>query len=794
MLTFFVFLSFNSSDQGSSDAENQPKYSEVRIFALNENDFKKMSGSGLIIDHSNRKPGKYLDTWLSEYELDQLKNSGVSFKILVDDWEKYYSEQKKMTQPEIDIQMDQAKEKDNVSHSIYGTMGGYLKYSEVVAKLDSMRAEYPQFISEKFPIGNTFQGRTQWVVRVTHSPDAPTGRPEVFYNALIHAREPESMETQMYYFYWLFENYGKDPIATYILNTREIYWLPVLNADGYVYNETTNPGGGGMWRCNRHGSGACGWVDLNRNYGIFDFWNSSNEGSSTDSCSGGQSTYRGKSPFSEIETRNIMNFVNSRNFNTTFNSHTFGNYLLKPWDYIDPVPTPDDNKFNQFLSDMSQTSNYTTGTTSQTLGYFVRGGADDWFYNDSAHAGHNIFGITPETGGSFWPSQSEIIPLAQNMLYSNQYMSLIAGAFIDPDSKVFNQQTYNPGESGNLKIFFKNKGLLNASNIKVSLIPVSAKLTIPVQEYSYPSIASFVSDSSIFDFSIGANAFINTSLAARLSIRMDTTTLYSQDVYVLIGTGNVVLNDNAEVTFANWTTNQTWGITSSQSNSPTHSFTDSPTGQYSNDQNNSMTMANGINSASTPVILLNFFHKYSTEAGYDFCRVEVSEYPDTNWQTVKSYNGILSEWTEQSLDITPYVRGAGEIKIRFRLASDGFVTDDGWYVDDVKINSYSIGPVGISSNTQVPESFNLEQNYPNPFNPSTVIRYKIPADSKRQTSNVKLIIYNALGIDVKTLVNEKQGAGSYEVQFDGSNFPSGVYFYKLISGYYSDVKRMLLIK
>ena len=183
-----------------------------------------------------------------------------------------------MSQKEINEQMKDAKETDNVSHSIYGTMGGYLKFSEVTAKLDSMRLEYPQFISQKFSIGNTFQGRTMWAVRVTKNPDAPTGRPEVFYNALIHAREPESMETQMYYFYWLFENYGTDPLATYILNNREIYWMPVFNADGYVYNETTNPSGGGMWRCNRHGSGNCGWVDLNRNFGIYQFWNSSNGG------------------------------------------------------------------------------------------------------------------------------------------------------------------------------------------------------------------------------------------------------------------------------------------------------------------------------------------------------------------------------------------------------------------------------------------------------------------------------------------------------------------------------------
>jgi hypothetical protein len=669
-------------------------------------------------------------------------------------------------------------------------MGGFLKFSEVVAKLDSMRLEYPQFISQKFSIGNTFQGRQMWTVRVTKNPDAPTGRPEIFYNALIHAREPESMETQVYYFYWLFENYGIDPIATYILDNREIYWLPVLNADGYVYNESTNPNGGGFWRCNRHGNGNCGWVDLNRNFGLYQYWNSPNGGSSTDSCAGGFSTYRGISPFSEIETQNLMNFVNSRNFNTAVNAHTHGNYLLKPWDWIDPMPTPHDYIFNQFLYDMSQSSGYTTGSTSQTLGYFVRGGSLDWFYTDSAHAAHNIFAILPETGNTgFWPAQNEIVPFAQNMLYTNQYMSLVAGAYINPVSKNFNNAVYSAGESGNLKVVFKNKGLMSAANVKVILTPVSINLAIPVQQFTYPALSSFESDSNMFDFTIGSNVAANTALAANLKIMMDTSTVYSQRVYVLVGPGNVLVNDDAEGTFGNWVTNQGWGITSSQSNSPTHSFTDSPTGNYANSANNSMTIANALNVDSSQVVSVSFFHKYATEEGYDFGYVEVSNNIDTAWQIVKSYTGTLSAWTLQTVDISPYISSAANIRIRFRLYSDGFQTADGWYVDDIKIHNYRVGLVGINSNTELVNSFSLEQNYPNPFNPVTVIRYSL--FENRFTS---LKIFDALGKEVATLVNEKQTSGNYNVSFNGINLSSGVYFYKLTAGDFVDVKRMVLIK
>jgi len=100
----------------------------------------------------------------------------------------------------------------------------------------------------------------------------------------------------------------------------------------------------------------------------------------------------------------------------------------------------------------------------------------------------------------------------------------------------------------------------------------------------------------------------------------------------------------------------------------------------------------------------------------------------------------------------------------------------------------------------VPEKYSLSQNYPNPFNPNTIINYQITSNVNRQTSIVNLIIYNALGKEIVTLVNEKQNAGYYTINFDardshGYNFSSGVYFYKLaVDGNVIDTKRMVLLK
>ncbi len=99
----------------------------------------------------------------------------------------------------------------------------------------------------------------------------------------------------------------------------------------------------------------------------------------------------------------------------------------------------------------------------------------------------------------------------------------------------------------------------------------------------------------------------------------------------------------------------------------------------------------------------------------------------------------------------------------------------------------SVGIRQLSSD--IPEQFSLSQNYPNPFNPSTKISYEL-----RVTNYVMLKVYDVLGNEVKTLVNEKQNAGTYEVSFDASNFSSGSYFYKLESNGYIETKKMLLIK
>ena len=120
--------------------------------------------------------------------------------------------------------------------------------------------------------------------------------------------------------------------------------------------------------------------------------------------------------------------------------------------------------------------------------------------------------------------------------------------------------------------------------------------------------------------------------------------------------------------------------------------------------------------------------------------------------------------------------------------TDGFPLGDlNWYPDKRKQWGETTGVESMGNS--LPSKYILAQNYPNPFNPTTTINFRIPI-----SGNTKLTVYNVLGQKVATLVDRYLTAGSYKYQFDASNLPSGVYFYRLQSKNYSQVKKMMLLK
>ena len=116
---------------------------------------------------------------------------------------------------------------------------------------------------------------------------------------------------------------------------------------------------------------------------------------------------------------------------------------------------------------------------------------------------------------------------------------------------------------------------------------------------------------------------------------------------------------------------------------------------------------------------------------------------------------------------------------------------DEWGVDLTTRGEITVRTaVGVSDNKPaMVEKFSLANNYPNPFNPSTKIQYTLPTNEF-----VSLKVYDIIGREVATLVNQQQSAGVYDVNFNASNLTSGIYFYKIDAGSFVDVKKMMLLK
>lgn len=172
---------------------------------------------------------------------------------------------------------------------------------------------------------------------------------------------------------------------------------------------------------------------------------------------------------------------------------------------------------------------------------------------------------------------------------------------------------------------------------------------------------------------------------------------------------------------------------------------------------------------------------------------------DLNWETATEVNNFGFEVERTSKDPgnndwakIGFVEGAGNSNSKMTYSFVDQSVSIGKYIYRLKqidINGSCSYSDEIEVNLELPSEFKLGQNYPNPFNPVTKIAYQLAADSK-----VVVKVYNILGAEVATLVNEEKAAGSYDVVFDGSNLSSGIYIYSIQAGDFTATKKLTLLK
>ena len=440
-LLFSTLLFTNAQSQ---DLYDTSLYYQVEIPLDDSQILPRLADMGLPVDHGH-KDEHGLITDLSGRDLNLMTDAGIEFIVRLADSESWY-EQQLLSDPVYqavksgtslqDIYDQEIQNYEIPANFSLGSMGGYLVYDEIVETLDQMHALYPGLVTEKFSIGQSYEGREIWTV--WFGTDLEEDKPQAYYNSLIHAREPMSMTNLIYYFWWLLENYGEDEMATFLLNERHLAFTPVINPDGYEYNRSNSPNGGGMHRKNKRPNGTSGiGTDLNRNFGPYDFWNHPNGGSDTYP---GSETYRGTAPFSEPETAAVRDFTVANDFRTSFNYHSYSNLLIYPYGVLQRQ-TIDAHVFTGYAIDMTAENNYEYGIDTETVGYNTRGAADDWFYGyeDGNPDGRmNSISMTPEVGsfsdGGFWPPSSRIIELSQDNMLSNLLLGLYAGPYLEMEN------------------------------------------------------------------------------------------------------------------------------------------------------------------------------------------------------------------------------------------------------------------------------------------------------------------------------------------------------------------------
>lgn len=756
----------------------QGPYSRVKLFA-DKDKIASLASNGLILDHGITKEGSYVICELSADELLVVESSGVAYEILIPDVTAFYEER---NAPFLS-QLEEIKRMEYVLNREWpvpegfelGPVGGFLTIDQAMEHLDSMASIYPEMISPRYTLDyQTHNGRSLYWVRISDNPLVKQDKPEILYTGMIHAREAIGMQLLIFYMYYLLENYDTDPDVQYIIDNFELYFVPIVNPDGYAHNIQNSPGGGGMWRKNRRlNSGGSYGVDLNRNFGYM--WGYDNTGSSPNPSN---ETYRGPFAFSEPETQCLRDFCEDYNFSVALNYHSYANLLLYPWGFTS-ILCPDESTFNAHAAIMTKENGYTYGPGNTTI-YNTNGGSDDYMYGEQTTK-NKIYSYTPEVGNAsagFWPPVSMIIPLCQENMWQNMMAAKLAGPYATVTDM---SPAILEDESGLLLFEIKRLGLADDATYTVSAEPLDDALESVGPPQTFSDLEILETANGAFSYTLAEGIHNGAEISYLLTVDNGLITV-SDTIRKVYGKPVVIFEDDAS-SFSNWTSSK-WNITNLHSYSPDFSIADSPYGNYANNENNVMVLTDPIDLGNAAFAILNFWARWDIEADYDYVQVFVSDNYGVNWipmhgQYTKTggsnqafgqplYDGTQSTWVREEINLAPFLGSA--IKIRFLLKSDTYVVADGFFWDDMTV---TIVDFFTSVQGDEPESKTTWYSIrPNPASGLATLDY-VPGELKGETS---FVVYNAHGqIVYETMLSVNDAELSWSV----AGWPAGMYFYML---------------
>lgn len=825
----------------------QEIYKRVQFNNVSETDIERLHDLGIDLTCGAVFKNERLTLELFEYELERLSNEGITYTVLIDDMQTFYSERAIEDLPKARLELEQLKaEAANKSYSVNeilnnvgqydecdeidwavpanwnlnpnaspNSFGGCLTYAQVLQELDDMRTLYPNLISAKTDASptnqTTIEGRTVYYVRISDNPDTDEPEePETLYQSLIHSRESATVMNQLFFMWYILENYATDDAIKNLVNNHALYFIPVYNPDGFVYNETAAPDGGGGQRKNRNladSSPACSGtynegIDLNRNSQYY--WN--NGGSSGDPCN---QTYRGSNYFSEPETQIMRDFFLLHDFKLALNHHSYKNAMLHAYAGT-TITNPRPDEYSKYNHDMTYYNRYAHGP-STSISSLNSGNMNDWMLggpsgpgSNGTGSGKNTMAWTPENGlysegtggtyGGFWPQPSNFLPIARRAMRMNFLAAYFSGKYAKVHD--LNQSSINT-LSGNLKFAIENLGQNGndpspaTNEFTLSVTAVSGNITINTPSVTENFTAAQILDQRIVDISYTLDSGIQTNdkIEFKVVLSNDYATdnvLFEANISKLYNPTVIFADDPDVDNLTNWTQSGTW-YTTSDAYSGTTAITTTNAAPYSNNDSKQLQMNGSVNLTGVPVALIQFYSKWDLERSFDYVQIEGSTNgsswtplcgkltkpgaPDSN-NTYSGKSGSNNDfqpdgqdlydgdtqgrWNMEEIVIDPsnnaFLYNQSTVYIRFDFRTDGTNRQDSYYNADFEgftFDDFKI--IDLTENTLDVSNFDLEalKVYPNPFDSFVEIELPQHIDS----DNLELAVYDIRGRLVHTEFN-----------------------------------------
>ena len=776
----------------------QEKHQRAKINYNQPDDLRTLESIGIPVDHGVHKKGVFIISDFSVSEIEKARNAGYKVDLLIEDSKEYFLQRntiKSVTKKNPSCENQSSSDYQTPNNFTLGSMGGYLTYQEMLDQLDLMKSLYPQLISTKENISDfltegepdnsttpSIGGNGIKWVKISDNPTISSEEePQILYTAIHHAREPNSLSQLVFYMWYLLENYELDNEIKSIVDNTELFFIPVVNPDGYLYNEKTDPNGGGFWRKNRkNGHG----VDNNRNYEYYINGNSNNgvwggEGASNNTSS---SSYHGTGPFSEIENQAIKWFCEQHNFVMAFNNHSYGDLLLYPYGYTSDAPTPENEVF-EIISEELVSRNGFNNILSSGL-YPAAGDSDDYMYGTIGT--HNkIYAMTPEIGSEFWPPSSQIEEIAKSMMYLNTTSAKMVNnyAVLNDTSPAFIGDEVIINQTFNLK----RMGISGNGNFTISVNPISLNISAVGDPILFSNLELLEETNGSIQYTLLNDTQPGDNIVFELIVNNGN---YEQKVLVKKVYGKIipVFEDYGNSVTNNFNNNG-WNTTNTSFVSPSNSITDSPNGNYQNNENKTITISEEVILTNAISANITFYAKWDIENNWDYVQLEVSLDNGNSWipqcglftnegsdnQTQPTgeplYDGSQNDWVLEQIDLNDYL--GEEITIRFNFVTDGEVRADGFYFDDLTINVIDNEALGNSD--IIESSFGV---HPNPLKNFLYIT--------TPKNNYKISIYNIHGQLIRT---PSTYSGSQTIDY--GSLSKGIYLMKITSKNYSKIHKII---